>query len=338
MNFRNLYMPLTAGSRNPTYIEKPPCEALAPYIRCYWHYEEIAEEYDSLVIPDTCVDIIFMTDKDGGSYATFCSVNDRPYYSHISNTSPARKIFAVRFYVWSLSLFCGESLLNTRNMFLRGDQVLNRYVNDMCRVLGADSEFDEFIRFSESILVRLVNDRYHDAGFIDAVYLILKSRGNIRIDELAARCFISRRHLERLFRERTDLSPKEFADLIRYQNTWRGILMSQDVNDLVFYLGYSDQSHLLRRFKSYHGITPGEAKAFDGVKLGFGADAFQICLWREECRGRGKGPVEIAVRGDLQAIIRRLEETGYPHFELLHESYGDCLIVHDPDGNQLTIM
>lgn len=33
-----------------------------------------------------------------------------------------------------------------------------------------------------------------------------------------------------------------------------------------------------------------------------------------------------------------LEETGYPHFELLHESYGDCLIVHDPDGNQLTIM
>jgi AraC-like DNA-binding protein len=261
MNFRNLYMPLTAGSRNPTYIEKPPCEALAPYIRCYWHYEDIAEAYDSLVIPDTCVDIIFSVGKEGCFDVTFCGVNDKPYCSHISILT-GKERFAVRFYAWSFSLFCGESLLNTRNMFLQGEQFLGRFVNEMRKILDIDSRFDEFIRLSDSILAKQLNVRYQDSVFTDAVFQVLKDRGNIRIDELAARCFASRRHLERLFRARMDLSPKEFASLIRYQNTWRGILLSQDVKDLVYQLGYSDQSHLMRKFKSYHGITPSEAKAF----------------------------------------------------------------------------
>ena len=100
MDPRKLYIPLTAGTRNPTYIEKPPCEALAPYVRCYWYQEEISEKYDSLVIPDTCVDIIFAVGEGGVADATFCGVNDRPYYNHISNTLLERKKFAVRFYAW----------------------------------------------------------------------------------------------------------------------------------------------------------------------------------------------------------------------------------------------
>jgi AraC-like DNA-binding protein len=30
---------------------------------------------------------------------------------------------------------------------------------------------------------------------------------------------------------------------------------------VIFQLGYSDQSHLLRKFRNCHGITPSEAKA-----------------------------------------------------------------------------
>jgi len=132
----------------------------------------------------------------------------------------------------------------------------------MKKFLNIDSCFDDFISASDKILTMQLNEMYQDTGFMNAVYYTLKSKGNIRVDELAAQCFISRRHLERLFRARMDLSPKEFADLVRYQNTWRGILNSRDINYLVLQLGYSDQSHLLRKFKNYHGITPAEAKAY----------------------------------------------------------------------------
>jgi hypothetical protein len=94
----------------------------------------------------------------------------------------------------------------------------------------------------------------------------------------------------------------------------------------------------------YHDILnvpitfPGYHNDIDGMKLGFGVDALQICLWREERWGKGRGQVEIAVRGKLEDIIKRLQEKQYIDYKLLHESYGDCLIIFDPDGNQLSIM
>ncbi len=262
MDFRNLYMPLIAGNRNLTYIEKAAGEVLAPYVRCYWYYEDVPDEYDSLVIPDTCVDIIFSVNKEGSVTATFCGVNDKPYFGHAAASFEERKTFAVRFYVWSFSLFSGETLQNTRNVFLEAELCLSYYVNEIKKILRMDSKFDEFIKISDKLLTKQLKERYQDTGFMNAVYQILKNKGNIRINELAVQCFIGKRHLERLFRTRMDLSPKQFADLIRYQNAWRGILLNRDVNDLVLQLGYSDQSHLLRNFKNYHGITPPEAKIF----------------------------------------------------------------------------
>lgn len=94
----------------------------------------------------------------------------------------------------------------------------------------------------------------------------------------------------------------------------------------------------------YHDILdipimfPGYGNDIDGIKLGFDVDALQICLWREERWGKGCGPVEIAVRGKLDDIVKRLEERQYPKFEVLNESYGRCLIIHDPDGNRLSVM
>ena len=101
----------------------------------------------------------------------------------------------------------------------------------------------------------------------------------------------------------------------------------------------------IEKMKSfYHDILnipitfPGYDKDMDGMKLGFNVDALQICLWRAEIWGERSDKVEIAVRGKLADIIKRLEEKQYHDYELLHESYGDCLIIHDPDGNQLSVM
>lgn len=105
---------------------------------------------------------------------------------------------------------------------------------------------------------------------------------------------------------------------------------------------HTSQIEIMKSF--YHDVLaipitfPGYNKDIDGIKLGFDVDALQICLWREENWGHGNGPVEIAVRGDLGKIMKHLEKMKYQSYRLLHESYGDSLIIHDPDGNQLTIM
>lgn len=272
MDLRKLYMPLIAGNRNYTYIEREANAALAPYVRCYWYFENIPEEYDNLVIPDTCVDIIFSVNREGNVIATFCGVNDKPNFDHISASFTDRKFFAVRFYVWSFSILSGDTLQNTRNVLLDADIYMSYYVNEIKKYISIDSKFDDFINISNKLLIKQIKEKFLDTDFMNALYHILKNKGNIRIDALADQCFIGKRQLERLFRTRMDLSPKQFTNLIRYQNTWRGILLSQDVNELVLQLGYSDQSHLLREFKIYHSITPCEAKIYayrreDGIQI-----------------------------------------------------------------------
>lgn len=262
MDLNNLYIPLIAGNSNYTYIEKSANAALASYVRCYWYYENIPVDHDNLVIPDTCVDIIFSVDREGSVTATFCGVNDKPDFCHITASFTEKKYFAVRFYVWTFSLFSGDTLQNTRNVIMDADFFLSFYVNEIKKIIHIDSSFDEFINISNRILIKQIKERFQDSNYMNALFYVFKSKGNIRIDTLADQCFIGKRQLERIFRSRMDLSPKEFTNLIRYQNAWRGILLSQDVNELVFQLGYSDQSHLLREFKTYHGIAPCEAKVF----------------------------------------------------------------------------
>ena len=60
------YVPITADPtcQSNTHSEIIPCEALRPYIRCFWGTAEpicnrVTDGTPTLVIPDTCMDIIF---------------------------------------------------------------------------------------------------------------------------------------------------------------------------------------------------------------------------------------------------------------------------------------
>ena len=62
-----LYHPITGTpfQSDETYREVTPCAALAPYIRCFWGSEHplLARPHEGgIVIPDTCMDIIFTLD------------------------------------------------------------------------------------------------------------------------------------------------------------------------------------------------------------------------------------------------------------------------------------
>ena len=83
------YHPITGEPlrREETYWEALPCDALRPYIRCFWGtlrpipagaLQPTHEQ--GLVIPDTCMDIIFDVDYTGNSYAAaFCTLDEHSY-------------------------------------------------------------------------------------------------------------------------------------------------------------------------------------------------------------------------------------------------------------------
>ena len=78
----------------------------------------------------------------------------------------------------------------------------------------------------------------------------------MRIEALAESLGWSRRQLERKFLARVGVGPKSLASIFRFHTVYKRIRQSRDgrYGDLVRH--YFDQSHFVKEFKRYSGLTP----------------------------------------------------------------------------------
>ena len=149
------------------------------------------------------------------------------------------------------------------------------YFSWLVRVLEQElwekTAIEEQVRLAEKALLRRMDWRREEPVFMEAVAEILSRRGALRMQELARDIHVSDRQLQRVFRENMGVSPKTFASLVRYQNLWRDILTTpgRPVMDEVCLLQYTDQAHLCREFKRYHGMTIPQARALAGKSVAF---------------------------------------------------------------------
>lgn len=115
------YRPITATpfGRGGDYQEIPPCDALKPYIRCFWGTSRpqiSSETAGRLVIPDTCMDIIVrVKPSDCTVTAAFCAVDEHTYQSGWTESSAVVSTFGIRFFGWSAVLFSTEDFRHTKN-------------------------------------------------------------------------------------------------------------------------------------------------------------------------------------------------------------------------------
>ena len=96
-----------------------------------------------------------------------------------------------------------------------------------------------------------------DLTFEHAVRCLKQHEGRIRIEALARALGCSRRHLERRFLERVGVGPKDLANVLRFHAVYKRMRRSADGHYAsVIQDHYFDQSHFLKAFKRYTGITP----------------------------------------------------------------------------------
>jgi len=95
-------------------------------------------------------------------------------------------------------------------------------------------------------------------GIQQSIRRIIQQRGQIKIQDIQADLNMPERTFERNFASETGLTPKQFAKIIQFQYSV-DILKSANFNtltDVGIGSGFSDQSHFIRVFKEYTGITP----------------------------------------------------------------------------------
>ena len=253
-----VYLPLASASLfgGDGYREVPPCPQLAPFVRCFWEME--GRTASSVVIPDTCADVLFEVPAgEGRVRASFCGVNDAPFF-HQGGGRKGR-LYAIRFYAWAVSMFSGETLEGSVNLCCPAEAFFPQLVRGLATVLRDSPSL--WIPAAEGLLCRGLEARPLNARLMNSVYAALERRGRVSLEEMAAESVWSGRQLQRVFLRETGLSPKRFAQLVRYQSLWRAALSPGfRVLDAVEQFGYTDQSHLLREFKRFHGAPLNQAR------------------------------------------------------------------------------
>lgn len=268
MHLSEIYRPLTAMPfrRTEEYIEVPPCDALKPFIRCFWGTESVlsapCKSAASVVSPDTCMDIIFHIDVLTGAYkASFCGIDERSHMSGNVCSDTGTAMFGIRFYPWSAVLFAAEDMSRCKNGCFAADEYFGGNIPRLGERIVQCNTIYERARAAEMILMDMLTESRTDSALLNGMYHIISTDGRAKIADICGYACVSERTLERLFLRGTGVSPKTMSSLMRYQLLWRDILSEHGGNmlDLAEKYGYTDQSHLLRDFKRRHLMSPSQA-------------------------------------------------------------------------------
>lgn len=259
-------------------MEFEPCDALKPYIKCFWGTEKPIEQKaessctTGIVTPDTCMDIMFTVDFTNNKiYNGFCGIDDRTFTTY--NHDEAHKtyfLFAIRFYAWGVSVFAEESMRDTKNAFFDVGYHFAGLKKAIEPALFEVIDIYQFITKAEKVLLEYYNEKHENDIVLQAMHHMLVHKGNVQVSELRRELHISERQLERLFREYVGVTPKSLASMIRYQYLWNDIVYNRhfDALDGVLKYGYSDQAHLYHDFKKYHSMNIVEAKKYAMENVG----------------------------------------------------------------------
>jgi|GEM_PF-485577 len=180
--------------------------------------------------------------------------------THILSSGPVRAM-RVELYPWAARQLFGWSFPDAPldlSAGAAGPQVA-RMARAICSALSADDP-ETAIGLVDDWLLRLATERAQLAGpGVQAALLLYDTWGQQRVADLAQTLDVSARTLERQFQQEVGVAPKTLARLIRFEMS--SIQLNRDpamsLATLAYDMGFSDQAHLTREFRSLGGLTPG---------------------------------------------------------------------------------
>ena len=251
------------------YSETKPHGLSARFVKLYWQLSYGKNEMSvgpEPVLPDGCVEIIFDFRDRFVTYLAAGATEVQPR-SIIAGQLTSRlmigpggdtDIFGVRLRSESAFSLLGISMVEIRDQVVDLRDVLGAVEGELFEKLAAVEGLAERIEIFEKYLLTL-NTRPVSTELSECVSILRTTNGSKAISHCATDLRWSERRLERNFNEQIGLSPKLFARILRFQSL---LAMADKDNlsllDQAFAAGYYDQSHMIRDFRNFAGVTPME--------------------------------------------------------------------------------
>ena len=250
--------------------EYNPSSRLSAYVELFW-YGRFNLNHSPLlsqrVVPNGYIElIIHLTDAhcellQGRDYETspdytLIGIFTQPYEVHFREKV---SVFGIRFKPEGIYHVFGMPAFEIHAAFADMESFAGRSFREYTSKMRDLRSIRQMINLSEEYLLSNVRSRGIDLYYLNrAAEIIRRKKGMISMDELAGKTYISTRQLEREFRQKIGMSPKNYMriarlnEVNRFLNNGRRLLLT----DIAYACGYSDQAHFIRDFKNFTGQSP----------------------------------------------------------------------------------
>jgi AraC-like DNA-binding protein len=232
----------------------PPAE-LAPWIEHFWSVQWDLRGCDPFVAETIPHPNVHVTLEPGGSRVG--GVRTRKFSTCLAGQS---WVFGVKFKAGAFRPFLGRAVSSIRDRVVPGADLFGPELDE----LGASLRWDEAEESRLAAVAAFWSRRIPPADAAvelagRCVRLILESRELRSVEELAARCGVSKRSLQRLFQEYVGVPVKWVIRRYRLHDVVEAVRAGGAAPDwarLAVELGYFDQSHMINDFRAVAGYAP----------------------------------------------------------------------------------
>jgi AraC-like DNA-binding protein len=252
------------------FQEIKPSAALKPFVKCFYFYDSgPLDAFSDTVYPSGNMEMVFNL---GNGHWQFHKNNDfyttAPVELWGQVTKPlavkstgANTMLGIRFYSHSMAYFSEENMKALNNDTIDAADLFGPTLRTLHTQLLDTTDLRTRITLLEQYLLarlQVSTRRQAKLKFVGEIVNSLKYNFSTeRIAAVSSRNNITPRYLAMLFSEYTGLQPKLLCKINRFNYSLNLIQsQEQDLTSIAYDAGYFDQSHFIKEFKLFTGLTP----------------------------------------------------------------------------------
>jgi AraC-like DNA-binding protein len=248
-----------------------PSRVLAPFIKQYWALDIDKKEntpQKQTIIPNGLMEIMFhygdvvdyILPNKTASIKSQCILCGQKSIFYDIYTTGKIGIFsailkpegAMMFFDIPISEIYNETV-SIQEIFTKDGETLQDKIIDSKTNEERISIFESFL--SKKIIEKKLYDHRRMAACLDKI-----KAGTVKasVKDLAECACLSTKQFQRRFNEHIGILPKEYLRVVRFQNAIHKKHLDPELSltKLSYDCGYYDQSHFIRDFKMFSGMTP----------------------------------------------------------------------------------
>jgi AraC-like DNA-binding protein len=255
------------------FSSNTPSLHLRRYIQDFWLCEGYtAPHRRERILPSGTFELVFNLKEDelriydrlplDGCQRYSGAVASGPYCGYFgSDTAEEAAVMGVHFRPGGALPFLGIPAGELADSHIDLRDIWSRAASELRERLCAAATASERFGILERELIERLRHPPEGHSAVPVALEVLGQPGELsRSRELARYVGLSERRLTDIFRAQVGMTPKSFSRVQRFQRTLTHVFTraTVDWSDLAATCGYYDQSHMIRDFRAFSGLTPEE--------------------------------------------------------------------------------